>query len=282
MEVAKMGVKTTMKKMIKAICAWLCVVGVAFGAIDDFKTASWNLQGSSATSESKWSVSVRQLISGENAADILALQEAGSLPQTATQTQRTFQTPQGIPIAEYTWDLGSRSRPDMVYIYYSPVDVGANRVNLAIVSRRMADDVIVLPPPTTVSRPIIGIRIGNDVFFSIHALANGGRDAPAIVNAVFNHFSGRSDINWMILGDFNRSPASLRLELSLETRVRIAIVAPNIATQRSGGILDYAVIGNSGSGFREPLVAAALMLANFRTQLVSDHFPVNFRRFPPN
>ena len=282
MEVAKMGVKTTMKKMIKAICAWFCVVGVAFGAIDDFKTASWNLQGSSATSESKWSVSVRQLISGENAADILALQEAGSLPQTATQTQRTFQTPPGIPIAEYTWDLGSRSRPDMVYIYYSPVDVGANRVNLAIVSRRMADDVIVLPPPTTVSRPIIGIRIGNDVFFSIHALANGGRDAPAIVNAVFNHFSGRSDINWMILGDFNRSPASLRLELSLETRVRIAIVAPNIATQRSGGILDYAVIGNSGSGFREPLIAAALMLANFRTQLVSDHFPVNFRRFPPN
>ncbi len=258
--------------MIKAICAWLCVIGVAFGAIDDFKTASWSLQGSSATSESKWSVSVRQLISGENAADILALQEVGSLPQT----------PPGIPIAEYTWDLGSRSRPDMVYIYYSPVDVGANRVNLAIVSRRMADDVIVLPPPTTVSRPIIGIRIGNDVFFSIHALANGGRDAPAIVNAVFNHFSGRSDINWMILVDFNRSPASLRLELSLETRVRIAIVAPNIATQRSGGILDYAVIGNSGSGFREPLIAAALMLANFRTQLVSDHFPVNFRRFPPN
>ncbi len=276
MEVAKMGVKTTIKKMIKAICAWLCVIGVAFGAIDDFKTASWSLQGSSATSESKWSVSVRQLISGENAADILALQEVGSLPQTATPTERTFQTPPGIPIAEYTWDLGSRSRPDMVYIYYSPVDVGANRVNLAIVSRRMADDVIVLPPPTTVSRPIIGIRIGNDVFFSIHALANGGR------NAVFNHFSGRSDINWMILGDFNRSHASLRLELSLETRVRIAIVAPNIATQRSGGILDYAVIGNSGSGFREPLIAAALMLANFRTQLVSDHFPVNFRRFPPN
>ena len=276
MEVAKMGVKTTIKKMIKAICAWLCVIGVAFGAIDDFKTASWSLQGSSATSESKWSVSVRPLISGEHAADILALQEVGSLPQTATPTERTFQTPPGIPIAEYTWDLGSRSRPDMVYIYYSPVDVGANRVNLAIVSRRMADDVIVLPPPTTVSRPIIGIRIGNDVFFSIHALANGGR------NAVFNHFSGRSDINWMILGDFNRSHASLRLELSLETRVRIAIVAPNIATQRSGGILDYAVIGNSGSGFREPLIAAALMLANFRTQLVSDHFPVNFRRFPPN
>lgn len=268
--------------MKKIWCMYLCIISLAFGGIDDFKTASWNLQGSSATSESKWSVSVRQLISGDNAADILALQEAGSLPQTARQTQRTFQTPPGIPIAEYTWDLGSRSRPDLVFVYYSPVDVGANRVNLAIVSRMRADDVIVLPPPTTVSRPIIGIRIGTDVFFSIHALANGGRDAPAIVNSVFNHFRGRSDINWMILGDFNRNPESLRLELDLETRVRTAIVSPSIATQRSGGILDYAIVGNSGSGFRDPRIRATLMLANFRTQLVSDHFPVNFRIFPPN
>ncbi|EGN5848336.1 hypothetical protein ISJ28_000853 [Campylobacter jejuni] len=43
------------------------------------------------------------------------------------------------------------SRPDRVLIYYSRVDVGANRVNLAIVSR-----------------PIIGIRDGSDTFFNIY------------------------------------------------------------------------------------------------------------------
>ncbi|EEO6977495.1 hypothetical protein G5Z45_000974 [Campylobacter jejuni] len=40
------------------------------------------------------------------------------------------------------------SRPDRVFIYYSHIDVEANRVNLAIVSR-----------------PIIGIRDGSDAFF---------------------------------------------------------------------------------------------------------------------
>lgn len=267
---------------IKLCIVLLCAASAAYALPEDFKTASWNLQGSSASSESKWSVSVRQLISGDNAADIIAVQEAGSLPQTATQTARVIPTPEGIPLAEYTWDLGTRSRPEQAFIYYAPVDAGANRVNLAIVSRRQADEVIVLPPPTTVSRPIIGIRIGDDVFFCIHALANGGRDAPAIVNAVFNHFRGQPNVNWMILGDFNRNPSSLRFELELEVRVGTAFVAPDVPTQRSGGILDYAIVGNSARAITAPLLAAVLMLANLRTQLVSDHFPVNFRKFPGN
>lgn len=266
-----------MKKLIL-----LCVLLSAqlFGGIDDYKVASWNLQGSSAASEGKWSVSVRQLISGDNAADILAVQEAGTLPQTATQTSRVIPAPAGIPIAEYRWDLGTRSRPEQAFIYYSPVDAGANRVNIAIVSRQQADEVIVLPPPTSVSRPIIGIRLGNEVFFSIHALANGGRDAPAIVNTVFEHFRTRPEITWMILGDFNRNPASLRPELDLETRVRTTFIAPNVPTQRSGGILDYAIVGNSTGSLRPSLLTAVLFLAGLRTQLASDHFPVNFRKLP--
>ncbi|OSY75803.1 hypothetical protein B5Y32_07720 [Campylobacter jejuni] len=51
-------------------------------------------------------------------------------------------------------------------IYYSRVDVGANRVNLAIVSR-----------------PIIGIRDGSDAFFNIYVLANEGTDVGAIITA---------------------------------------------------------------------------------------------------
>lgn len=254
--------------------------GILWAKPEDFKTASWNLQGSSANTESKWSVSVRQLVTGENAADILAIQEAGTLPQTARPSGRAITTVSGIPIEEFIWDLGTRSRPDNLFIYYSPVDTGANRVNLAIVSRMRANEVIILPPPTVASRPIIGIRIGNDVFFSIHALANGGVDAPAIVNAVHDHFVGQPEVNWMILGDFNRSPESLRNELRLETRIRITIVAPSAATQRSGGTLDYAIVGNSAGELRETALSAILMLANFRTQLVSDHFPVNFRKFP--
>ena len=57
---------------------------------EDYKFATWNLQGSSAAIESKWNISVRQIISGENPADILAIQEAGNLPNSAQATGRTF------------------------------------------------------------------------------------------------------------------------------------------------------------------------------------------------
>lgn len=250
-----------------------------FANIEDYKIATWNLQGSSANTESKWNISVRQLVSGNNGADILAIQEAGSLPSTTRSTGRIARLSDTIAMEEFTWDLGTRSRPNSVFVYYSAVDTGANRVNLAIVSRQRADEIIILPPPTTVSRPIIGIRIGNDAFFSIHALANGGTDAPAIVNAVFAHFQNEPQVNWIIAGDFNRSPESLRIDLRLEIAVRASIVAPNLPTQRSGGTLDYAVFGNSRGALSPNLLTALLMLANFRTQLVSDHFPVNFRRF---
>lgn len=55
------------------------------------------------------------------------------------------------------------------------MDVGANRVNLAIVSRVQADEVFVLPPPTVASRPIIGIRIGNDAFFQYTRSSKWGK-----------------------------------------------------------------------------------------------------------
>lgn len=69
------------------------------------------------------------------------IQEAGTLPRTATPTGRHVEQG-GTPIDEYEWNLGTLSRPDRVFIYYSRVDVGTNRVNLAIVSRMQAEEVI--------------------------------------------------------------------------------------------------------------------------------------------
>ena len=151
---------------------FLIVISPLFANIEDFKIGTWNLQGSSASTESKWNVSVRQLISGSNPVNILMVQEAGSIPRSARPTGRVVQ-PGGTPVEEFTWDLGTSSRPRTVFIYYAPIDVGARRVNLAIVSDRQADEVLVVRQDrvaTDASRPALGIRIGNDVFFSIHAL----------------------------------------------------------------------------------------------------------------
>ncbi|AJC86828.1 cytolethal distending toxin subunit B family protein [Campylobacter sp. RM16704] len=267
---------------MKIILFLIFSIKLVFGALENYNAGTWNLQGSSASTESKWNISIRQLVSGNDPLDVLAVQEAGVLPSTAMMTSRQVQPVGiGIPIHEYIWNLGSLARPNSVFIYYSRVDVGANRVNMAIVSRTRADEVIVLPPPTVLSRPIIGIRIGNDVFFSIHALARGGNDAGAIVTAVDMHFRNMPNVNWMIMGDFNRSPGNLVPLLDPDLRSRINIVAPPSFTQVSGNTIDYAVTGNSNQGtlYTPPAILAVLALAGLRTFLASDHFPVNFRKF---
>ena len=253
-------------------------LSIALAKPEDYKLATWNLQGSSAATESNWNISIRQIISGENPADILAVQEAGNLPNSATPTGVSI-TQGATTLTEYRWQLGSLSRPVIVYISYAQIDTGAIRVNLAIVSRFRAPTLIILPPPTAASRPIIGIRIADDVFLNVHALAHGGVDAPALVNSVFEHFRNEPNVTWTIMGDFNRSPESVRETLSLEPRVRLAFLSPNAPTQRSGGTLDWAVVGRSSGELVQTALVAILMLANLRTHLVSDHFPVNFRKF---
>lgn len=217
------------------------------------------------------------------------LQEAGSVPASARPTGRSVQ-PGGTPIQEFVWDLGTHSRPRTVFIYYANIDVGARRVNLAIVSGSQADEVFVISQNTVapdVSRPVIGIRIGNDVFFNIHALASGGGDATALVTAVHDNFLSRTNFNWIIAGDFNRDPASLLAGLDTRIANHTRIITQNSATHFSGSganrILDYAVVGRSSADTRArlalPTITALLMTASMRSHLSSDHFPVRFGKF---
>ena len=256
----------------------------SFAALNDYNVATWNLQGSSASSESKWNINVRQLITGSNSADILMVQEAGALPLSARPTGRVVQPVEvGIPVEEYMWNLGTSTRPNNFYIYYSRLDVGANRVNLAIVSRFRADEVFVVSSgvPVLQARPALGIRIGNDVFFSAHALSSGGSDAARLVEHVYRFFAQnetRRNYNWMLVGDFNRSPTSLQTALRSEPDVNnhTLIVAPTEPTHRSGNILDYAVIHNSTGQETQLNIGASIMFNQVRSQIASDHFPVSF------
>ncbi|TDJ80908.1 cytolethal distending toxin subunit B family protein [Campylobacter volucris] len=266
-----------MKKILLILFSFV----YAFAGFENYNIGTWNLQGSSAaTTESKWTISIRQLITGENPLDILMVQEAGTLPSTAVMTPRQVQpVGVGIPIHEYTWNLGTLSRPNNVFIYYSRIDVGANRVNFAIVSRQMADEVIVLPSPTLASRPIVGIRIGSEAFFNIHALSPGGNDAGAIVTAVDAHFRSMPNVNWMVAGDFNREPLDTLRLLDRDLLRRVSVFYPPSFTQTtSRRTIDYAIVGNANMQ-TPPLLSAVLMFAALRTFLASDHYPVNFRKF---
>lgn len=276
---------------LNLLSKFFLILGFSFtlshAVIDDFKTATWNMQGSSASSEAKWSVSIRQMFSGASGIDILAVQEAGTLPQTARATGRTFDfNGTSVQVSEHIWNLGTSLRPSFVYIYYAPTDAGANRVNLALVSRTPADEVFLLPPPTTASRPMLGIRINNDAFFSIHALANGGADASAIVHNIDLFFQGSPTLastNWIIMGDFNREPGELLSSFELALRLRTRIITNSAITQVSARrTLDYAIVGNSNRAIVPaplPSITASTFFGGFRTHLASDHFPITFRRF---
>lgn len=256
-----------------------------FAALENYNIGTWNLQGSSASSESKWNINVRQLLIGSQAADILMVQEAGTLPATAVRTDRVIQpVGVGIPIEEYRWNLGTRTRPNEVYIYYSRLDVGANRVNLAIVSRNRADSAHVIHSSSAVltARPAVGIQIGSDVFFSVHALSPSGNDAVSLVNNVYAYFSTpeRQHLSWILVGDFNRSPTNLQSALANEPNINnnTRIIAPTEPTHRSGNILDYAIAHNATGQAQRINLDASLMFNQIRSQITSDHFPVSFSR----
>ena len=83
--------------MIRIVLLFFLSCGLLFGSIEDYVVGTWNLQGSSASTENKWNVSVRQLITGSNPVDILMVQEAGSVPRSARRTGRVIQ-PGGTPI----------------------------------------------------------------------------------------------------------------------------------------------------------------------------------------
>lgn len=268
-----------------------------------FRSATWNMQGSGSSSgDSKWAQVKTMLLgtSSNSALDIITLQESGALPDSITDTpEESNQTlvvtelhswgPQSVrypgDVHAVQWNIGTHTRPNTFYIYQLEMadSQGPNRLSMAIVSRYRADEIYVLPaqPATNPTRrPIFGIRIGNSAFFNIHAAAiGGGNEAPeqviAIENAMLNYFNNVS--SWMILGDYNRSPNSLVLSRVFGrnptnnhfTR-QVAYDRSRIATQQSGNILDYAIIGASR------FILIDLVRATVMHNIHSDHYAVRF------
>ncbi|CQQ25885.1 endonuclease/exonuclease/phosphatase family protein [Yersinia enterocolitica] len=162
----------------------LCLIAQA--DVADYKLASWNMQGAQSGygSNSKWVTGVKAIFSRDGI-DIVALQESGAVPSSAIvlpivagqhpeierrMPRSDIQVPvvslvggsdtiinpsrRGVSsslVQEYLWNVGSSSRSSDFYIYH--FDRGrsgpASRINLAIVSRFRAEEVIIVPPMTS-------------------------------------------------------------------------------------------------------------------------------------
>ncbi|MEX3937705.1 cytolethal distending toxin subunit B family protein [Paraburkholderia phymatum] len=270
--------------------------GNAWTAVNDRRVVTWNLQGSSASTESKWNSNIRTVLLGNRDdgpipvsrhIDVMMIQEAGSLPASITSNpplplEGRLVNPDLVvaPINEYVWNLGTSRRPIDYYVYFSRVDTGANRVNLAILSKEKADQVILLRPRAwSGARPILGIRLGSDYYFGIHALANGGTDSGAIVARVWEYFNqNQISDQWLIAGDFNREPNQLRdlLRRSYPQEYRnVTFQYEDRPTHRtSGHNLDYGIAGQLNNPSGGPNFDCNLFTPSLIGQLVSDHTPV--------
>ncbi|SHH31528.1 pectinesterase family protein [Streptomyces sp. 3214.6] len=232
------GRHTRKKKIVSLMTAVAMLAGAlsvvlfttgqtASAAVEDFRPANWNMQGAQNSQDNKWQSGVRSLINSGH--DVIALQEAGQVPNTAgrwdSQNNQMLPGPahdfgtwftslrngQGWTVQRYDWRPGG-SRLGVWNIYFMQTDFGANRVNLAIVTRNRADRVNVARPAFTnangqaTSRPALGVRFGDTYFWTVHTLSGGGNDAPRLLA---NIQSASSTYHWAAMGDFNRQPATL-------------------------------------------------------------------------
>ncbi|MFJ8751655.1 GDSL-type esterase/lipase family protein [Streptomyces sp. NPDC102441] len=244
--------------------------------------ATWNLQGATLQGESKWTDGVQRVVlgsanNGVGAHNVVALQEAGSPPAQPTGApapqavaHRTING-QLYEVFHSLWD----TRGVRLHVYHMQTDVNGNRVNLSIVADREPDAVYIAPGSDSInrSRPSFGIRIGTNIFWTVHALSGNGNDGRAYIQNF--HDQAGSNYSWMALGDWNRTPEDQLpiIPRGGDNNLRIAYIeSTGQATHVTGRELDYGI----GS-----IDLAAGMTAQLLPNLAgSDHWPVEFTPLP--
>ncbi|MFY2562891.1 RICIN domain-containing protein [Corallococcus terminator] len=222
--------------------------------------ATWNMQGAGTGQngpyESKYVSDLAGLLASNRGvnADVVAIQEAGIPPpsvltaeiQRFAQNDYTNAANAQPDVVQYRL-FGSQLRPQS-YLYWLNTDPNGHRVNLALASQEEADEVFVVMPPINwggpVLRPALGIRLGNTVYFSLHAISPNGPDASGLIQAIRARMAaanGGQGYDWVALGDFNRDPNSLRNALPLGQYHVLDPSGPTQGTPTPTSTLDYAV-----------------------------------------
>ncbi|MCM2387199.1 FG-GAP-like repeat-containing protein [Streptomyces albipurpureus] len=242
---------------------------------------TWNMQGEEAGQRSggRWQTTVRRLV---RQAPIVLLQEVGAgIPSSMTDPNTSHPLPyvdhrtrDGDSVRNSVWNPEPEragSGPYEVYFLQTDTNGGAHqggRVNIAVITHAVPDEVRVVNNPVQAGRRALGVRFGHDWYFTFHGLSGGGGDSAVMLNRVDTMVSqwAQQDgvaggYHWTVGGDFNVDPATLGNRADFPPA---RIYRTGLATQQSGGELDYAVsddIVNNLPVFR--LAGAG-----------SDHYPV--------
>jgi hypothetical protein len=255
----------------------------------DLPFATYNMQGSD--NGLRWSGEVGPLTAHH---PVVALQEVGSGPPAEPRQARgTGESipipgpfPAGLPrsVNHTQWQHNRQPR----HVYFLQTDPQRNsstgedrweggRVNLAVVTHERADEVRIIENPLYNPdepnndyryRRALGVRLGNTVYYNVHAR---GADVPDLLRGI--RAAARPGENWVMLGDFNlnirnRTDQQAR-EQSLHLRDDELLARPGRSTHQQGGELDYAITRGT-PGFNAAIPAGR----------GSDHYPVQFEMAP--
>jgi hypothetical protein len=230
--------------------------------LEQHRPATYNMQGSQGGDLTpKWSNDIPRLLQNH---DVLALQEAGPLPPLDPNGIFHYQdstTINGHAIYHYLRNFGSNDRPILRHVYFLETDPNGHRVNLAMVTEVEPDALWVTTPSFAGSRASFGVQLGNTVFNNVHGLSGSGNDIPGQLAAI-DAGQGGAGWDYAVLGDFNRLPGSLNGRLPANANV----YRPGVATQVSGGELDYMVASRY----------VPLFTGHALPGISADHLPVEF------
>ena len=257
----------------------------AEAAVEDYRPATYNMQGGGGAGGSKWVTDLPRLMNaGYN---VIALQEAG--PEPPPSANLTWTSPlignahnwTGWRVYEYTWDPFPRNINPPWHIYWVRTDFSGNRtgpfggrVNLAFLTSVRVNSVLIARPTfwsnngLPQGRPALGIRLGQTLFFNVHAMSSSrdghsaGNDGPGLLTNIAAIAGART---WAAMGDWNRVPGDLRIQRGMHKYTYGGM------THTGGRELDYMVSNERIAGY-----------GGVTHGYGSDHFAVGFRRLAAN
>ncbi|MEU1377858.1 ricin-type beta-trefoil lectin domain protein [Streptomyces triculaminicus] len=225
--------------------------------------------------------------------EVVALQESGNGPPPAAHQRHGVGEsiripgpfPAGLPdhVNHTVWRYRHHTR-QVYFLQTDPQRDSATgrdrwrggRVNLAVVTHARADEVRIIENPLYNRdeprneyryRRALGVRIGNTVYYNVHAR---GADVAPLLRRI--RAATRAGENWVMVGDFNldiRNRTNRQARESLHLRPDEQLARPNRSTHQRGGELDFAITRGTPR-FNADIPAGRS----------SDHYPVQYEPAP--
>ncbi|GAB1332293.1 hypothetical protein ACE1SV_66320 [Streptomyces sennicomposti] len=182
--------------------------------LDQTPFLTWNMQGATSQGRSVWTDYLPRILTAAPS-EVVMLQEAGpEVPNGADILPNPPGTENNPRVTYARWRTSQR--PSDWYLVFLQTNnqstPGGGRVNTIVMSRTPVDAAMVVDNPHggAYGRPAIGIRLGEDWYFSFHALSGGGGDAIGMLARIGEAVEADDqDRNWTVGADFNTPPNTL-------------------------------------------------------------------------